>query len=210
MPEITVGDRDYCRRLLVHNLKATEPRPGIPAPSWPEALANMRENIASAPAFSFQLRVIVRVLERLLAMGEVASSKRRRTLSAPYASADIVEGFRVALEQGDERALDTADECLAAELEASAVAACPNCTTPANDVKINASPIAVVLALLVALLVACASSKARQACRDECEPQRGPTWTLMGGPTLPPDAFLDCVDACRTRSKPPDPPPPPA
>ena len=55
-------------------------------------------------------------------------------------------------------------------------------------------------ALVFAAAVAgCAGAKIRQACKPQCEDARGPVMSLMGGPTIPPDAWYDCMDACEAR-----------
>lgn len=187
MATITTGDLDYARRLVAHQLK---PQPGV-RPLGPDALANMRENIASAPAFSFHLRFVARVLERVIAMHATLDTNG---VELPHV-ADFVERFRRATEAGEPDAIALIEQALHDALDDDRAA-----TT-----KANAHALAVFVALVLALLAACAHGQIRRACRDECEPQRGPTWSWWGGPTVPPPAFEECMDACEARSAPPDP-----
>lgn len=54
---------------------------------------------------------------------------------------------------------------------------------------------------LVLVLVGCATMKVRRACRVECEDKRGPVMSWYGGPTIPPDAWDDCMGACEAREE---------
>jgi hypothetical protein len=57
--------------------------------------------------------------------------------------------------------------------------------------------------VLVLVLSACATLRTRQACRTECEPLRGPVWSL-GGPTIAPRSWDDCMSACELGEGPSD------
>ena len=142
----TSGDLDYARRLVVHQLQPDPTRP-----LGPDALENLRENIAVAPAFSFHLRFVVRVLERVLAMHATLDTNGVELPDVP----SFIERFRRGVEAGEDGALDIVAQALASELAGDA---------PTE--RINAHPFAVLLAIIVALLVGCAHAQKRRDCKE--------------------------------------------
>ena len=56
------------------------------------------------------------------------------------------------------------------------------------------------LVTLALVLVGCATLKVRRACRAECQDQRGPVMSWHGGPTVPPQAWDNCMSACENRA----------
>lgn len=173
----TPGDRQQAVFLVLRQL---EPVPGRLIDR--NAIENLRTNIEHAPAWALPLRLAILVLEEVFARAERQTSQHLH---------EATQLFRRELGDDEPAALELVDRCLDKAL-----------ASEAETARLNAPWFASLLAIVVALLVfACAHAPQRRACREECVELRGPTWSLWGGPTLPPAAWEDCVAACESRTE---------
>lgn len=173
MSRLTSGDRMFAARTLISQLTP----PSLQLVTR-RLLANLREQAEHAPAFAMPFRLTLRVLEEVLQDdGETDIAQHARAME-----------FRRRLEDGELDAIAIVDRCLELEVESCA-----------PTLRLHARPLASVLAIAmtIGIAIGCAHTQKTAHCREQCADLRGPVWTVFGGPTLPPDAFTDCVDRCQ-------------
>lgn len=174
---LAMGDRSHAIQLVIHQLQPVG-RHLITR----NAAANLRAEAALAPAFALPFLLAAEVIE--------AVCDERHT---PEQQHEATQTLRARLMGQEPDALELVDGALLVAI----AAALRRIAADAATVRLESPWWVGLLVLLVALVLGCASARGvRAGCREQCADLRGPSWSLWGGPTLPSDRFLECVDQC--------------